>query len=168
MKRKSIIRVLFGMTLMLCMCHIGFAQKKAEYNGIPMRNAYRSSLTFPVYLHLFVGDEIGRPLAHVGVRVNYEVYSRIEPTALVEYGTLINGRTSGNGEMYGVKTITFSQVFYFGYFKIDVYYFGRFYTGSCRLKPGPTYIELKINSRTLEITGEVTYPNNEKNIIQFK
>lgn len=138
MERKSIIRVLLGMTLMLCFCHVGFAQKKAEYNGIPMRNAYRSSLTFPVYLHLFAGDEIGNPIAHVGVKVIYELYSRIDPSSLLEYGRLVNGTTSYNGELYGVKKITFSQALYFGYFKIDIYYFGRFYTGSCSLRPGPT------------------------------
>lgn len=29
-------------------------------------------------------------------------------------------------------------------------------------------MEIKINSRTLEMTGEVTYPNNEKEIIKFE
>lgn len=75
MKRKSIIRVLLGMAFMVCLCHVGFAQEKTKYNGILMQNAYKSSLKYPVYLHLFVGDEIGSPLANVGVRVKYEIYS---------------------------------------------------------------------------------------------
>lgn len=168
MKRKSIIRVLLGMAFMVCLCHVGFAREKTRYNGIPMQNAYKSSLKYPVYLHLFVGDEIGCPLAYVGVRVKYEIYYRFDSDILCGCGSLINSSTPGNGELYKTEKIMQSQSGLVGELIIDIYYLGTFYDARCKLRAGPTYIEIKINRSTLTVTAVVTYPNNDKQTINFK